>query len=58
MSVCDSLTTNASAGVAPALRAVDCLSNEATANATVKTSDRIIQPPFFTFFGETQKTGN
>jgi type IV secretion system protein VirB6 len=33
MSVCDSLTTNASAGVAPALRAVDCLSNEATANA-------------------------
>ena len=33
MSACEQLTANASAGVAPALRAVDCLSNEATAAA-------------------------
>jgi type IV secretion system protein VirB6 len=33
MSVCEQFTANASAGVAPALRAVDCLSNEATAAA-------------------------
>jgi type IV secretion system protein VirB6 len=33
MSVCDTLTANASAGAAPALRAVDCLANETTAAA-------------------------
>lgn len=33
MSVCDQLTASASAGVAPALRAVDCLANETTAAA-------------------------
>jgi type IV secretion system protein VirB6 len=33
MSVCTPLTENASAGVAPALRAVDCLANETTASA-------------------------
>jgi len=33
MSVCDALTANASAGAAPALRAVDCLANETTAAA-------------------------
>ena len=33
MSACEQLTASASAGVAPALRAVDCLSNEATAAA-------------------------
>lgn len=33
MSACDQLAANASAGVAPALRAVDCLSNEAAAAA-------------------------
>jgi type IV secretion system protein VirB6 len=33
MSVCDALTANASAGAAPALRAVDCLASETTAAA-------------------------
>lgn len=33
MSACDQLTASASAGVAPALRAVDCLANETTAAA-------------------------
>lgn len=33
MSSCDALTTQAAAGVAPALRAVDCLANESTAAA-------------------------
>jgi type IV secretion system protein VirB6 len=33
MSTCDSLTANAAAGVAPALRAVDCLASETTASA-------------------------
>lgn len=33
MSGCDQLTASASAGVAPALRAVDCLANETTAAA-------------------------
>lgn len=33
MSTCDHLTANAAAGVAPALRAVDCLANETTAAA-------------------------
>jgi len=33
MSACEELAANASAGVAPALRAVDCLSHEATAAA-------------------------
>lgn len=33
MSACEPLTANAAAGVAPALRAVDCLSNEATSAA-------------------------
>ena len=33
MSVCDALTANASAGAAPALRAVDCLASETTAGA-------------------------
>lgn len=33
MSICTELTENASAGVAPALRAVDCLANETTATA-------------------------
>ncbi|MBB6124889.1 type IV secretion system protein [Sphingobium subterraneum] len=33
MSTCDTLTANASAGAAPALRAVDCLANEAAASA-------------------------
>lgn len=33
MSACEGLAANASAGVAPALRAVDCLANEATASA-------------------------
>jgi type IV secretion system protein VirB6 len=33
VSTCNSLTENASAGVAPALRAVDCLANETTAAA-------------------------
>jgi len=33
VSGCEQLTANATAGAAPALRAVDCLSNEATASA-------------------------
>ncbi len=33
MSACDALTANASLGAAPALRAVDCLANEAAASA-------------------------
>lgn len=33
MSGCEDFTANATAGVAPALRAVDCLANETTANA-------------------------
>jgi len=33
MSACEQLTANATAGVAPALRAVDCLANESTASA-------------------------
>lgn len=33
MSACDALVGNASAGVAPALRAVDCMAGEATASA-------------------------
>lgn len=33
MSTCQALAANASAGVAPALRAVDCLANEAAASA-------------------------
>ncbi len=33
MSLCDPLLAGASAGVAPALRAVDCLANETTASA-------------------------
>ncbi len=33
MSACEALTANASLGVAPALRAVDCLANESTAAA-------------------------
>jgi type IV secretion system protein VirB6 len=33
MSTCDSLAANAPSGVAPALRAVDCLANEAAATA-------------------------
>ncbi len=33
MSVCEALAAQASAGVAPALRAVDCLANEAAASA-------------------------
>ena len=33
MSACDALAANAPSGVAPALRAVDCLANEAAATA-------------------------
>ena len=33
MSVCEDMAANASAGVAPALRAVDCLANETAASA-------------------------
>ena len=33
MSACEALAANAPSGVAPALRAVDCLANEAAATA-------------------------
>jgi type IV secretion system protein VirB6 len=66
MSLCDALVAQASAGVAPALRAVDCLANESTAaafgrlfgsNGALVPALSIILTLYIAFFAITLLTG-